>query len=614
MFAHYFGIMTDRSLQGAAMRRNLVLCCLLLLGAQIAFAQQTIRYPQLLEHEGIRFAAYVNEKTGVPSWIIDPDSLDFTLGTPLHLSTEASVRTAADAFAESTKALFGIDPKQLEGPAISTNGTLWFVTYQQVYDNLRVLGAQQGLTVTREGRLVTYGSRTYPKVQVNTVPALSSTQAMQVATGYARIPDPEVSAKDELVILPVEEEEGYAFSLAWEITVSNLHLKPPLSKTFLVDAHTGKILYERSNIYHGHPNQPGLAQATKTAEPTRQLMATGDAPVLAQTGCEFRTGAMQHKVSGMISLNYYKSPPDSNQALMRELSAPFSYAKFSVKDHSHVPVCTDYADANGNYGAYLPQEGTYTVTFHMATDSTFVYWKSLTPPLDCLEERSFTIDVDGEARLDYGWGWGISGDGGLSSFGLNGVYHARAMKEYFRNTHGTDSPDHAVQVGVQLSQTSNAFFSETSSAISVGGAAAMSNDIIMHEYSHLIVNRLVISADGKNVLKAIWEAASDYFAADVTDDALMGGPTPALGVDPALDAAGGDLENLIRNLDNTCSMAGKCITADPGSERDAYAYQLSMTLSGAIWKLRGQLFYLGSNTASRLFYDALKMNDDPARG
>ena len=37
------------------------------------------------------------------------------------------------------------------------------------------------------------------------------------------------------------------------------------------------------------------------------------------------------------------------------------------------------------------------------------------------------------------------------------------------------------------------------------------------------------------------EAAADYFAADVTGDALWGGPVPDSLDDPALDAADGDL-------------------------------------------------------------------------
>ena len=83
--------------------------CLLLCGAQHARAQQEVRYPQLLEHDGKRFAAYVNEINGTPTWIIDTDSLDFTLGSSLNLTTESEVETKADAFVDAHKDVFGLD-------------------------------------------------------------------------------------------------------------------------------------------------------------------------------------------------------------------------------------------------------------------------------------------------------------------------------------------------------------------------------------------------------------------------------------------------------------------------------------------------------------------------
>ena len=71
-----------------------------------------------------------------------------------------------------------------------------------------------------------------PNVNVNTKPSLSAEAAMRAATGYASIPDANVSAKNELVILAVEEDGAYVYGLVWEITVSNQNLNPPQSKTF----------------------------------------------------------------------------------------------------------------------------------------------------------------------------------------------------------------------------------------------------------------------------------------------------------------------------------------------------------------------------------------------
>ena len=266
MFASKIKYMLIHSLQGATVH-GVLIACLLFCGAQKAHAQQEIRYPQLLEHGGKRVPAYVNEINDTPTWIIYTDSLDFTLGASISLSTESGVETAADAFVEDTKALFGVDPKNLDGPTIIQSGEVWLISYQQVFSELNVLGAKLGFTVTRQGRLLAAGARLFPKVNVNTTPSLSAQAAMQIATGHASIPDADVSAKDELVILAVEVDDAYVYGLAWEITVSNHNLKPPRSKTFLVDAHSGKILQEYDNV---SPRRPSGAGGTGSGQQVRR--------------------------------------------------------------------------------------------------------------------------------------------------------------------------------------------------------------------------------------------------------------------------------------------------------------------------------------------------------
>ena len=60
-----------------------------------------------MEHDGKRFAAYINEFNGTPTWIIDTDSLDFTLGSSMNLTNESKVETKADAFVDAHKGVFG---------------------------------------------------------------------------------------------------------------------------------------------------------------------------------------------------------------------------------------------------------------------------------------------------------------------------------------------------------------------------------------------------------------------------------------------------------------------------------------------------------------------------
>ena len=603
MFASKIKYMLIHSLQGATVH-GVLIACLLCCGAQHAHAQQEVRYPQLLEHGGKRIAAYVNEINDTPTWIIDTDSLDFTLGSSVSLSTESGVETAADAFVEDTKALFGVDPKNLDGPTIIRSGEVWLISYQQVFSELNVLGAKLGFTVTRQGRLLAAGARLFPKVNVNTTPSLSAEAAMQAATGHASIPDADVSAKDELVILAVEVDDAYVYGLAWEITVSNHNLKPPRSKIFLVDAHSGKILQEYDNVSHGgHLALAEPDRANKSGGGTNP--AAKDERAAAQSTCEAISGST-HGIEGHISLNYYQHPVVSMFALYRATGA-FPYARFSVSGGSPSNSCEGYADADGKYSAGLDNAGTYTVTFYVESDTVSIgQWSIGTgePSLACQQQVSFTMAVDGHEKLDYGWGSGVSGDGGTSSFMLNSIYNTIEMQNYFRGIIDDDHmPDQAVTLSVSPGRTSSA--EPIGVLIGMGGVAAMSNEIVMHEYAHLVVNPLVPPGGSRqmavNERKAVQEAAADYFAADKTRDALWAGPVPDRGVDLALAAADGDLNSYTRNLANMCK-------ADDFSECGIRnEYEMSLVLSGALWSLRGSL-----SRATELFYSALAMEPGPS--
>ena len=218
------------------------------------------------------------------------------------------------------------------------------------------------------------------------------------------------------------------------------------------------------------------------------------------------------------------------------------------------------------------------------------------------------MDVDGHEKLDYGWGWGVSGDGGTSSFMLNGIYNTIAMRNYFRNKHRIENvpdPDVTLSVHTEL----EASVDPNRRAIGMGGAAAMSNEVVMHEYAHIIVNPLVPPGEGGpgrlDERKAVQEAAADYFAADNTGDALFRGPVPRRGEDLALDAADGDLSAYMRNLDNTCR-AVDFLECGRSNE-----YEMSLVVSGAVWSLRGGLSG-GALRATELFYRALAMEPGPS--
>ncbi len=237
-----------------------VCAALFLLASSEALAQsgkfaKSTRAPHILHHKGKRLAAYVDEKSGTATWIIDTDALDFNSGNTRSLFSKASVAAAANAFLDAHVAVFGIDRKQLSEPRVETNGAFWFVSYSQIHKGLRVLGSEVGITITYRGRIVGAGARAFPGLNVNVGAKLSRAAAIASARGRAPFSQTEATAKENLLIVPVELKDRYAFKLAWEVIVENLEHDPAFSKTFLVDAHTGAVIAEYSNILESASSQ-----------------------------------------------------------------------------------------------------------------------------------------------------------------------------------------------------------------------------------------------------------------------------------------------------------------------------------------------------------------------
>ena len=580
--------------------------CLLLCGAQKAHAQQEIRYPQLLEHNGKRFAAYVNEINGTPTWIIDTDSLDFTFGSSMNLTTKSEVETKADAFVDAHKGVFGLDTRQLGEPWILTNGRIWFVRYPQLYKNYRVWMAELVVSVLYDGTLVAVSASVFPQVEVNTTPSLSSSAALQVAFGAAGVQDLKGRVKTELVIVPVELEASYTFGLAWEVSVYDYDRDPPFSKTFLIDAHSGKVLEEYGHgagVMETAADSPAFTSAGRTVpapfakafEP-RRFPFMENAAVSMTDACSSTPTSGAHGIVGTITLNTSATPNDyRNGDFVESYGVSFPYAKFSVASSDGTSFnCAGYADGNGNYAAYFSDAGTYTITFEIATDRVLL--SSAGEVSACASRQSFTMAVDGTEKLDWDWGWGADGDAGASAIGLNGVYFADAMYRYLSGTLGASILDNRTsfikvlsgRAAYTLTGERPAIPGETvrrGSTIELGYIYGKSSEVLLHEYVHDLLYALHgKSAESNNDdYGAIAEAIPDFLAADYTTHSVFGGPAPH----DDDDATKSDSNIVWRKLSQDCVWMGAC--AGHMLRTDPEKYEDSMAISGALWAIGGRI-------------------------
>ena len=553
-----------------------------------------------MEHDGKRFAAYVNEISGTPTWIIDTDSLDFTLGSSLNLTTESEVETKADAFVDAHKDVFGLDIRLLGEPRILTNGRIWFVRYPQLYKNLQIWAAELVVSVLYDGTLVAVSASLFPQVEVNTTPSLSSAAALQVAFGAAGLQDLKGRVKTELVIVPVELEASYTYGLAWEVIVYDHDRNPPFSKTFLIDAHSGKVLEEYGHgagVMETAADSPAFTTAGRSVPaPFAKAFEPRRFPFMEKSmtdACSSTPTSGAHGIEGTITLNTSATPDNVNlDSFDESYGEPFPYAKFSVASSDGTSFnCTGYADGNGSYAVYFSDAGTYTVTSEIATDRVLLSFDGEVST--CASHQSFTMAVDGTETLDWDWGWGADG---ASAIGLNSVYYTDAMYRHVSGIFEGDLLDQrTVLIKVLSSRTAYTIYGN-STVIEVGYLYGKSSEILLHEYVHDFLFALHGKYEGSEEEEedygAISEAIPDFLAADYTDHSVFGGPAPYS------EATMSDQNIVCRELNQACLWKADCSTNKLRTELTKY--EDSMAISGALWAIRG-----GIPSASGLLMSSL---------
>lgn len=617
---------------------------------------KSARAPHVFEHDGKRFAAYVDEKSGTATWIIDTDSLDFSLGEARSFSSKESVAAAANAFLDAHKDVFGIDTKQLSEPRVETNGAFWFIGYAQVYEKLRVLGAQAGVTITYDGRIVAAGARAFPKLDVQVGARISRAAAIASAQGQTTVPRTEAVVKQDLVIVPEEVADRYVFRLAWEVILENRDNDPPFSKTFLVDAHTGAIIAEYSNILDSHSRGQGLMRLALDEDARAAPAHAASSSSAAEAAIPYalpRAGIPEENIfgtappkpvrrkvapsgtstlSGAVTLNYYESPDSTHHPFTRRLGQAFPYAKVTVQNDATQETHVVYADADGEYEVTELADTTHTVTFEIANDKAYITDQAYDIDNDkdtedivfpmCQKEKSFSVEINRNTTLNHNWGWGDGGDGGLTAFALNSVYQIREMYDYFRNTYsytGMESATYKIWIyennkGRIYLTTRDYLGREYPKRIELGGPNAMSHDIVYHEFTHDVIYTL----QGKKPpwssveYSAMHEGFSDYFPADKTNHFTFAGPLgrhPDTGMhrntDP-LEIVREKGTDATRFLWNECTMDDYDINMGCGEN----SHDRGRIISGAIWKIRKDktrpVEHSGA-PASRLLFDALQI-------
>ena len=160
-----------------------------------------------------RWTVKFNEKTGIPRLAfgepltlpgvarIDADNLEQVCGMFLQELSEVIPISVEELRLVYSKEIFG---------------RKWFVTYQQFVDDVPILRGEVKLRLTTDGKLSMFTADVYSDVEVSILPSLSFEEAVQFASvGVSFDRKRDVATGGNLVVLPIENQTGYDFHLAY---------------------------------------------------------------------------------------------------------------------------------------------------------------------------------------------------------------------------------------------------------------------------------------------------------------------------------------------------------------------------------------------------------------
>ena len=179
---------------------------------------------------------------GGPLRLVEPSKL--ALGEDLAKST---LERATRAFVDSNPGLFGASSEDLRLVKTAKRGRIWYVLYQQYYDDLLIHNSKVRFQIGDNGNLALFGADAYSRVVLPGKPTISAIDAIKIAredAGFVLATDS--STPPETVVYPVERQSTVVFRRAWRLKVRT-H-SPDARWVYFIDDITGKVLEKYNEI------------------------------------------------------------------------------------------------------------------------------------------------------------------------------------------------------------------------------------------------------------------------------------------------------------------------------------------------------------------------------
>ncbi len=218
-------------------RKTIAVTVLLAVGPLYAAPGQN--YASMQDTQGRSFSVVVDPATGgalrvfAPSVHLSDHGIDHE-----HLHAQAIDRPTGQLL-DSFRPILTLDARQVQLQRADTDGEMWFVSYRQIHQGVPVEWTEIGYSISPDGEVISLGGRSYPRVEVITVPTLSSMEAIDLAKQAFNEHIAKVRDDAELIILPVHAGI-ISFQLVWKVGLFSS--RPLRYVNYYIDAHRGDVV------------------------------------------------------------------------------------------------------------------------------------------------------------------------------------------------------------------------------------------------------------------------------------------------------------------------------------------------------------------------------------
>ena len=247
-----------------------------------------------------------NVGSGTPHRVV---TSGIDLGTTIN---DANVQGVSAKFIEDNEALFGIKSDELKLQTAGLHGRMRYVIFDRYYQDLPVYNARVNLVYSAAGKLVSFGSDVYPRIDIDTQPTINGDRAIRIVQEFV---NPQagkyVVQSEQLLVLPFEADGIVTYHLAWKI----VYYMPdaPARWYVFIDARTGEILmYWDAVMYVFTGNVNGDVQLDGAYEPFYNR------PFKDLTVSASGYGSAETDENGDYSI-----PGSGNTTITAELKGPF---------------------------------------------------------------------------------------------------------------------------------------------------------------------------------------------------------------------------------------------------------------------------------------------------